>query len=205
VFESGNRLARSTKLEEIIMSSTNTALDSAKSPTSLDGFDVLDVCHRQTLFTLGKLAALISRLTNIGADAEARAMAAEIVRFFSITARQHHQDEEQHVFPKLVTEGDPDTVRAVLRLQQDHNWLEEDWMELSPHLDAVACGQSWYDVDFMREAAEIFTALAHDHIALEESFIYPQARARLHAGERLEMGREMAARRRAQRLTAKAG
>ena len=179
--------------------------DSSHEPgpaTTRDGFDVLDACHRQTVFTLGKLSALIARLSTLGPDAEARAIAAEIVRHFSTTARQHHEDEERHIFPKLATSDDPEIVQAVLRLQQDHDWLEEDWMELSPHVDAVACGHHWYDLDVMREGAAIFTALSHDHIALEESIIYPKARARLRPGERSEMGREMAARRRAGRTAA---
>lgn len=181
------------------MSTTHDSSRPAAAPVSLDGFEVLDACHRQTLVTLDLLAALVTRLATVGPDAQARTMAAEIIRFFSTTARAHHEDEERHVFPKLVTSADPEIVQAVLRLQQDHDWLEEDWMELSPHVDAVACGQSWYDVDVLREGVEIFTALSHDHMALEESCIYPQARERLRAGERQEMGREMAARRRAGR------
>lgn len=178
------------------MSSMRDSFDRSEGRAFLDGFDVLDACHRQTLFTLGKLAALITRLKSRGPDAEARAMAAEIVHFFSTMARQHHEDEERHVFPKLMASGDPEIVQAVLRLRQDHGWLHEDWMELSPQLDAVAAGQSWYDIDAMHAGAEVFIALSHDHIALEESCIYPQARARLHTSERREMGREMAARRR---------
>jgi len=170
-----------------------------EAPQTVDGFDVLDACHRQTLFTLGKLSALIARLKTRGADAHARAMAGEIVRFFSTTARAHHEDEERHVFPKLLATGVPDIVQDVLRLQQDHGWLEEDWMELCPQLDAVAAGNAWYDLDALSQGAKVFTALSHDHIALEETCIYPEARARLHAGERREMGREMAARRRAAR------
>ena len=183
------------------MSSTDAPSSRGDPPAPDNGFDVLDACHRQTLFTLGKLAALVTRLKGRGPDAEARAMASEIVRFFSTTARQHHEDEERHVFPTLIASGDADVVDAVQRLQQDHRWLQEDWMELSPMLDAVAAGQSWYDLDALREGAEVFTALSHDHIALEEFYIYPQARARLRPGERREMGREMAARRRAQRST----
>ncbi|MBA3624435.1 MAG: hypothetical protein H0W48_08295 [Methylibium sp.] len=96
-------------------------------------------------------------------------------------------------------DGDAATTQAVQRLKQDHAWLELDWRELRPHLEAVASGQSSYDIDFLREAAAVFTALSHDHIALEESFIYPNARGRMGDGARLEMGREMAARRRAPR------
>jgi len=103
------------------------------------------------------------------------------------------------VFPKLLTSGDADIVQAVQRLQIDHAWLDADWRELSPLLDAIACGQSWYDDDVLREGVDIFAALLLDHMALEESYIYPQARTRLLASERGEMGREMAARRRAAR------
>ena len=166
-------------------------------PTAPDGFDALDVCHRQTLIALGKLAALVTRLCGEhGNDAEARALASEIVEHFSTTARQHHHDEERHLFPTLLSGADAATTQAVLRLQLDHDWLEEDWMELAPHLDALACGQGWYDVDLLRAGAAVFIALSHDHIALEEALIYPQARARLNPDARAAMGREMAARRR---------
>lgn len=181
------------------MTSTNASSDSTAPAATVDGFDVLDACHRQTLHTLDKLADLVQRLTNGAADASARTLAAEVFHFFSTTARQHHEDEERHVFPKLATSDDPQIVHAVLRLSQDHNWLEEDWMELSAQIDAVACGLSWYDLDTLREGVEVFAALSRDHIGLEESLIYPQARARLAAGERREMGREMAKRRRALR------
>jgi hemerythrin-like domain-containing protein len=145
---------------------------------------------------MGQLVAL---LETEGDSDRVREMAGDVVKFFSTTARQHHEDEERHVFPKALVGSDAEIVQAVLRLQQDHNWLEEDWMELSPHLRALAAGHSLWDLAFLREATEVFTALSHDHMALEESCVYPQARARLQAGERHEMGREMAARRRAQR------
>lgn len=169
------------------------------APDAIDGFDALDNCHRQILFNLGKLAAVVARLERYGPDPDARAMAREVCAFFTSTARQHHADEERHVFPNLLSTGDEATQQAVLRLQQDHGWLEEDWLALEPQLDAVAAGMGWYDLDSLKEGVTVFTALSHDHIALEESLVYPQARARMLAGERREMGREMAARRRAAR------
>ena len=165
-----------------------------------DGFEILDECHRQTLAALHTLGELVARLAFEGDSERVRAMAAQVVKFFSTTAREHHEDEERHVFPKALASGDDYVVQAVLRLQQDHSWLEEDWLQLSAHLNALAAGQSLWDLDFLREATEVFTALSHDHMALEESCAYPQARARLLAGERHEMGREMAARRRARRV-----
>lgn len=173
------------------------------APDAADGFEALDACHRQILFTLGKLTALVVRLERFGPDPEARAMAREVCEFFSTTVRQHHADEERHVFPGLLATADEPTRQAILRLQQDHGWLEEDWLELEPQLDAVACGMSWYELETLREGVKVFAALSHDHIALEESLVYPQARARMLAGERREMGREMAARRRAEAKAAR--
>ena len=181
------------------MTSMHDSSDPAAPVPSVDGFDVLDTCHRQTLLTLDKLTALVARLGSSGTDDDARATAAEIVHFFLTTARQHHEDEERHVFPKIVANDDPEVVQAVLRLSQDHHWLDKDWMEISPQVDAVACGMNGYDLDVLREGVEIFAALSREHITLEESLIYPQARARLGVGEQREMGREMVARRRAQR------
>lgn len=166
------------------------------APASRDGVDLLDACHRQTLLTLGKLAALITRIDRHGTDAEAQALAAEIVDFFSTTARQHHEDEERHVFPRMLESPDPEIVQAVQRLQQDHGWLQEDWRELGPQIDALAGGQSWVDLDILREGVDIFLALSHEHMALEESLIYPALKAQLVTRERRDMGREMVARRR---------
>lgn len=167
-------------------------------PTSApaDGFSVLDDCHRLTLAALDRLEVLLAQIERQEIDVVARTIAADIVHHFSQTVRQHHRDEERHVFPALASSADGEVVQAVLRLRQDHDWLEENWMEISPHLDAVASGQSWYDIDVLREGVAIFAALSRDHIALEESILYPQARAQLGARARREMGREMAARRR---------
>ena len=42
--------------------------------------------------------------------------------------------EEQLVFPSLLADGDSEIVAHVQRLQQDHGWLEEDWLEIGPQL-----------------------------------------------------------------------
>ena len=190
--------SRSTPLRTRFIVNATPDLSRVASPAAVrDGFDVLDVCHRQTVFTLGKLSALVARLAVQGPDAEARELAAEILRHFSITAREHHEDEERHIFPRLLESADPHIVETVLRLRQDHGWPEEDWLALSPHIDAVASGHAGYDLDELREGAAVFTALSHDHIALEQSIAYPQVRASLQAADRRAMTDEMAARRQA--------
>lgn len=182
------------------MAAPQPSVDPKSSPTgAASAFGVLDECHRHTLGALATLEAVVASLDCGPVDAQTRTAAAAVVRHFSTTARQHHEDEERHVFPKLAASSDVAMQQAVSRLLQDHLWLEEDWRELQPALDAIACGQSWFDVAVLREGAGIFAALSREHIALEESCLYPVARALLGAGELHYMEREMTARRRAAR------
>ncbi len=138
--------------------------------------DALDQTHRQVIAALGELHQLVEQLDRNGVDAGAQQLSKDICAFFRGSARQHHADEERLIFPGLLNSGDHTLVHHVLRLQQDHGWLEEDWQELEPQLQAVADGYSWYDLDMLRAALPVFEALYREHIALEESLIYPEAR-----------------------------
>jgi hemerythrin-like domain-containing protein len=167
-------------------------------PALADGFDAfepLDACHRETVRMLEELAMLAARVETVGVDMRSREMAALIDRYFSTTLRQHHADEETHVFPALASSGDPEVAQAVARLKQDHAWLRADWRVLSPLLQALAEGQSWVDLDVLRDGVEVFSTLARDHIALEESLIYPQARIHMLESSRREMRLALASRR----------
>jgi hemerythrin-like domain-containing protein len=147
----------------------------------LPPLETLDQTHRQMMQTLQTLKSLVGRLEEQGIDGVARSEAKQICNFFSGIARQHHADEETLVFPALVRTADEALIQHVLRLQQDHGWLEEDWLELAPQLQAVAEGYSWYELETLRAGVDVFVALYHDHIALEESLIYPEARRQLDA------------------------
>lgn len=146
---------------------------------ALPPLEALDQTHREMVVVLADLAALLEHLDNQGVDAHARQSAKAVCRFFDTHARQHHADEEQLIFPPLVRRNDPELTQHVLRLQQDHGWLEEDWLELAPQLQAVAQGYSWYEIDTLRHAVGVFTALYNEHIALEESLIYPAAKRQM--------------------------
>jgi hemerythrin-like domain-containing protein len=141
-------------------------------------FDSLDACHRDIGRHLESLQALARHLEDQGVDNFARAEAGRIEAFFSGTSRQHHADEEQKVFPPLLSSGDADLVHAVRRLQQDHGWIEENWIELAPRLRAIAEGIGWADPVEIQAYIQVFGDLLVGHIALEESLIYPEAKAR---------------------------
>lgn len=158
-------------------------------------FEALDSCHRDVMAQLQTLSRLVNHLSQHGVDEQARRLARAVMAFFSTQAHQHHAEEERVVFPPLLAGDDVELIQQVRRLQQDHGWLEEDWRELALQLGAVADGYSWYDLDSLRNGVEVYTALYHDHIALEESLIYPQARQALNQ-EAEGIGRRLAQRQR---------
>jgi len=143
-----------------------------------DPFVALDHTHLEVMSHLRTLQRLPAHLQACGIDAQARDMAGDICAFFGNVAKRHHIDEEREVFPTLLRSSDAELIQQVHRLQQDHGWLEQDWLELSAPLQAVAAGYVGYEIDALREGIAVFVALYHEHIALEESLIYPEARRR---------------------------
>lgn len=80
-------------------------------------------------------------------------------------------------FQQLVARlKNPGLVADVKCLQQDHGWLEEDRDELRPHVLAIADGHNGYDLPLLTAAQPIFQALYREHIHLEESRVYPEAK-----------------------------
>ncbi len=149
----------------------------AAPPADAD-FAELDACHRRIQAHLDRLATLASRVQNEDLGEEIRAEGGAIEEFFSRTLRPHHDDEERNVFPLLLDSGDAELVTFVRTLQQDHGWIEENWIELAPELRAIAQGNHWVEpADFLHNV-EVFLELCYGHVALEESLIYPQSRAR---------------------------
>lgn len=144
----------------------------------LPEFDSLEQTHREAMRMLQAFDELLAHLHEHGPDETARASAQRIMAFFTGPGRNHHAEEDKHVFPPLLASSDVELVQHVRRLQQDHGWIEEDWRELSPQIEAIANGDSWYDLAMLRLALPVFTSLHHEHIALEESLVYPEAKRR---------------------------
>ena len=147
------------------------------APAPLANFSALDACHRQTLEYLQDRSDLSRQIDDEGPSEASRQRARAIDAFFSGTSHDHHGEEEATVFPPLLASTDPELVQAVERLQQDHGWIERNWALLGPQLRAVAKGESWPDPGEFQHGVDIFVQLYLEHIALEETLIYPQSKA----------------------------
>lgn len=159
-------------------------------------FEMLEACHERVQRSLDLLARLIEHVTRNGHDAQSRSAAHDVLRYFDLAAPHHHDDEERHVFPRVVASGDESQVAAVQRLRDDHRRMGELWSRLRPVLQAWAGEAAAGAVpEAFRADAAAFAALYAAHIPVEEGLVFPAARASCAADDLQAMGDEMRARR----------
>lgn len=70
------------------------------------------------------------------------------------------------MYPEIEALGDVELDAHLRRLRQDHDWVEQDWLDLSPHVRAVAQGCSAYRLALPQAALPVFEALVMDRVAL---------------------------------------
>jgi hemerythrin-like domain-containing protein len=158
-------------------------------------FEMLEACHERVHRMLALLARLREHLRTHGADTQAQQAARDVMRYFDQAAPQHHHDEELHVFPPLLAQGDPKTVAIVARLQQDHLQMESRWGSARQVLGLVAEGR--IDALSVEDEAvlDAFAGLYDAHIEAEEGIAYPAARSLIDEAGTAAMGEEMMRRR----------
>ena len=158
-------------------------------------FEMLEACHERVHRMLALLARLREHIRTNGIDEQARQAARDVMRYFDQAAPQHHRDEELHVFPPLLAQGDAAMVAVVRRLQQDHVEMEERWQS-ARHVLAVLQAEHSRPFDAADDAAlDAFASLYGAHIEAEEQIAYPRASALLDPAALAAMGEEMMRRR----------
>lgn len=176
--------------------------------TALPGFDapavgfeqpyaMLAACHERVQRSLDLLGRLVDYIGDQGHDAQTRSAAADVLRYFDLAAPLHHQDEERHVFPLLLAQGDVSLCATVQRLQADHRQMETLWARVREALlrwCEPACEEK-VAADTV-ETITRFRGLYAGHIEAEEGLVFPAARAAMSAATLGAMGAEMQARRR---------
>ncbi|MDP2007548.1 MAG: hemerythrin domain-containing protein [Rubrivivax sp.] len=134
--------------------------------------ETMDETHRQIDEVLTQMETLLQVLPQPAQQAQAARLATLACSFFNGPARAHHEAEETQVFPALLAGHDAQVRAQVQQLQRDHNWIEEDWLELEPHLQAVAQGYGPEHLAFLRPALAEFTSLYREHLAVEEALLH---------------------------------
>lgn len=158
--------------------------------------EMLAACHQRIVRQCTTLQRLADHLPVHGSDADARSAAANIKRYFSTSAIQHHADEEQDLFPALIESmagSDAVCIRGLTSaLADEHRVLERLWHRLEATLDEVQQGTpATLPADTVTE----FIGLYQRHIQREEDELLPMAARLLGDSDIERIGQAMRERR----------
>lgn len=172
-----------------------SSLTATRAASFEQPFEMMEACHERMQRTLVLLGKLRAQLREHGADDQAQQAARDIIRYFDQAAPEHHRDEELHVFPPLLAQGDATTVEVVMRLQRDHMRMEGGWHAARAVLLGIAEARPGALAASADATLEGFAAIYESHIADEETIAYPCARKLLDSEAVKAMGDEMRQRR----------
>ncbi len=164
------------------------------------GFEVplemLSACHGRVERQCQTLLRLPQHLAANGPDQAAREAAQNVMRYFDTSAKHHHADEEEDLFPALrqsVSGNELARLRELLAaLCAQHRELEQAWGQLRGKLEQIWLGfGTELDATLVIRLVELYRL----HIAREQEELLPLA-ARLLGDAQLDVvGRAMRARR----------
>ncbi|HZI82510.1 MAG TPA: hemerythrin domain-containing protein [Casimicrobiaceae bacterium] len=157
---------------------------------------MLAACHGRIRDRCATLLRLRSHVMARGVDDSARSAARGVIRYFDSGARDHHEDEEQDLFPALLESmagSDPVCIRELIdSLTDDHRELTRLWRSVRAWLVAIEAGEA-----APPDAAEIdsFVDRYERHAVREEDELFPMAERLLGTTELDRLGRSMRLRR----------
>lgn len=168
-------------------------------------FDLLLECHER-IRRFMSMASFLAQATTTAHDPDRgspdetiRDTAAAVLRYFTVALPSHSADEDQSIAPRLLARPLPGEVATGLaRMAEQHAAIEALIAELAPSWRAIAEDPSALPdhATSMSRRLERLRGLWDAHLHLEESSVFPLARASLSAAEQREILLEMRARRR---------
>ena len=163
---------------------------------------LLSDCHRRIEHFLRVLLAIDREGAGGPLAAGPRAELEAALTYFATAAPKHTADEEQSLFPRLRAASDPETIQALELLdplERDHNAADRH------HAAVDVLGRRWLakgglhpvEVGALRAHLAALQGIYKEHIGIEDRELFPAAARILSSGQLLEVGLEMAARRKA--------
>jgi len=162
-----------------------------QSPDFGDPLAVLRACHDDMLAQCDALETLPAHLREHGLDADARGRIARSVQFFTTVALQHHQDEENDLFP-ILNRQSLKLADIVFGLRKDHQQLHRLWEQL---LADFKTGPALAQDDGFAGRVSEFCNAYREHIRRETRGLFGMAQHILSSQQLKDIGRAMARRR----------
>ena len=161
-------------------------------PSFDNPLEMLLACHGKIQSQCATLHKLLQHLSSHGCDTQAQQAAQAILRYFDTAGQNHHDDEEQDLFPYLLATPNTEVHELIAHLLEEHKVLNVAWQQLRPLLLDIAEGRT-AELDI--KSVGHFIQVHNCHISLENTQLLPQAASLLDHMQLEALGRSMAARR----------
>ena len=169
----------------------NDLLNNDPAPDFTDPLGLLRACHQRILGFCDLLEKVASHINNHGVDDEAKQAAKKIYRYFSTSAKLHHLDEEQDLFPLVVNQS-LEITAIVHELKQEHITLDAVWNDIELLLAKPASIEAVRDFS---QRVDLFCLAYRQHVAKENKKFLPIAQHLISAEQLQELGYKMQKRR----------
>lgn len=158
-------------------------------------FEMLLACHDRVRRSLARLTRLVAYLAEHPHDERSRSAARDVLSYFDLAAPLHHEDEERHVFPRLA-DAQPALQADVAVLRADHAQMQAEWTRLRALLLHWSQAEAGDPPDASaRVLADSFASRYAGHLHVEETRVFPAARALIDEAGLQAMSQDMARRR----------
>ncbi len=159
--------------------------------------DLLASCHEKIVNFSSLLVKLSTKLKQDGWSEELITSADNICRYFNVAGPEHHLDEEQHLFPAIIAldpELQSDEIRNVIelinRMIKEHVESDALWDTINDMLK-----NKTEDYEQLETLSTQFEKIIHKHAELENTIIFPYAKAHINDTDLKEVGLGIAKRR----------
>ena len=175
-----------------------TSIPGFTSPTAgLDQpIEILEACHERVKNHCQILQRLSNHLEKVGIDDQAKLASKNLLRYFDLAAKNHHEDEEKNLFPMLQESmAGSDAIcinELIIRLRKEHQILETIWQEIKRPLELIASGK---EAVINQSNIRLLAKTYEQHITLEEDELLPLAKRLLNEEQLKIMSHDMTQRR----------
>lgn len=159
--------------------------------------ELLLSCHEKIIHFSSALLALTAVLKQDGWSDELTTSAKQIRHYFNIASHEHHLDEENHLFPAIISldpelkkAGSIKIIKLLNRMIKEHVESDALWQTLDAMLEEKS-----EDFNTLAKLASQFKASMHEHVKIENEQIFPYAKTHINKAELKTIGQAIAERR----------
>ena len=153
-----------------------------------DPIEVLMKDHDEGLKHLALMKNAVNSIRQTGFSAEAFRQIAEAIQFIDVEIRQHNELEEKVLFPLIERHG----LSPSYAMRHEHREMWSAFNRLLKHVRDIEEGRlhGTSIVEFIK-ASEFIIDMLGNHIAEENTVLFPMIRKVLTAGEYQQLAREI--------------